>query len=161
MKKSKTFCFKLQNTYRNRKRIKKAWPPSCHQIDIVTKTVKDNINIFTPILVQEFNKLLKFGKFPSDMKLVDVIPVLKMRIEPTKKTTDYKHIIHTLSKVFQRCLYNQLSVHFARNNLWCITKRSCKGFWVSFTGTVGCKTYSIWIKISSARLIYDYLTNRK
>ena len=31
--------------------------------------------MLTPILYQEFNKLLQLGKFPSEMKLVDVTTV--------------------------------------------------------------------------------------
>ena len=48
--------------------------PNSH---IPTKKVKDNIDIFTPILRQEFNKSLELGKCPSEMKLTDVTPVFK------------------------------------------------------------------------------------
>ena len=50
-------------------------PNPSQNSDIPTEIVKDNIDIFTPILHQEFNKSLELGKFPSEMKLVDVTPV--------------------------------------------------------------------------------------
>ena len=43
--------------------------------DIPTKVIKDNIDIFTPILLDEFNKSLALGIFPSSMKLVNITPV--------------------------------------------------------------------------------------
>ena len=45
--------------------------------DIPTKTVKYNFGVFKPILYQEFNKSLNFGKFPSEIKLTDVTSVFK------------------------------------------------------------------------------------
>ena len=43
--------------------------------DISRKIVKDNIDIFTPILHQKFDKSLGLGKLQSEMKLADVTPV--------------------------------------------------------------------------------------
>ena len=45
--------------------------------EIPTKTVKDNFEVFKPILYQEFNKSVKLGKFPSEIKLADVTSVFK------------------------------------------------------------------------------------
>ena len=45
--------------------------------DIPTKVIKDNIDIFTPILLDEFNKSLALGIFPSSMKLANITPVFK------------------------------------------------------------------------------------
>ena len=45
---------------------------SSQNSDIPTKVIKDNVDIFTPISRQEFNKSLELGKFQSEMKLVDV-----------------------------------------------------------------------------------------
>ena len=45
--------------------------------EIPTKTVKDNFKVFKPILFQEFNKSVKLGKFPSEIKLADVTSVFK------------------------------------------------------------------------------------
>ena len=45
--------------------------------DIPTKVIKDNIDIFTPNLLEEFNKSLTLGMFPSSMKLANITPVFK------------------------------------------------------------------------------------
>ena len=45
--------------------------------DIPTKIIKDNIEIFTPVLHQELSKSIETGKFPSEMKSADVTPVFK------------------------------------------------------------------------------------
>ena len=41
------------------------------------KIIKDNIDIFAPILYQGFTKSIETGKFPSAMKLADITPVFK------------------------------------------------------------------------------------
>ena len=45
--------------------------------DIPTKVIKVNIDIFTTILVEEFNKSLALAMFPSSMKLANITPVFK------------------------------------------------------------------------------------
>ena len=83
--------------------------------DIPTKIIQDNIDIFIPILHQEFHKSLELGKFLSEMKLSDVTPVFKKEYRTNKK--NYRpitaiSILSNLSKVLERCLYNQLFVFF-------------------------------------------------
>ena len=50
------------------------------------------------------------GKFPSEVKLVDVTTVFKKEDQTNKKKYRPIKIVSNLSKVFERCLYNQLSV---------------------------------------------------
>ena len=45
--------------------------------DIPTKVIKDNIDIFSPILLEVFNKSLALGRFPSSMTLTNITPVFK------------------------------------------------------------------------------------
>ena len=45
--------------------------------DIPTKVIKDNIDIFSPILLEVFNKSLALGRFPSSMTLANITPVFK------------------------------------------------------------------------------------
>ena len=54
---------------------------------ILTKIIKDNIDIFTPILHQEFNKSLKLGKFWSEMELAGVTSAFKKEDWTEKKKT--------------------------------------------------------------------------
>ena len=89
--------------------------------------VKDNINIFTPILRQEFNKPLELGKFLSEIKLADETLVFKKEDRTNKENYRPISIVSSLSKVFERCLYNQLSVFFDK----ILSKYQCgfrKGF---------------------------------
>ena len=46
--------------------------------DIPTKVIKDNVDIFTPILLEEFNKSLALGSFPSSMKLANIISGIQL-----------------------------------------------------------------------------------
>ena len=131
------------------------------------------------------------------MKLSDVTPVFKKEYRTNKK--NYRpitaiSILSNLSKVFERCLYNQLFVFLDEM----LSKYQCgfrKGFSTQYclinllekwrqsldqgpvfatlltdlSNAFECISYELSIakliaygvKISSVRLIYDYLTNRK
>ena len=80
--------------------------------DIPTKVIKDNINIFTPILLDEFNKSLALGIFPSSMKLANITPVFKKDDRTDKSNYRPTSILPNLPKVFEKCIYNQLSIFF-------------------------------------------------
>ena len=45
--------------------------------DISFKIIKDNADIFASFILQNFNKCITDGKFPDQLKKVDVSPVLK------------------------------------------------------------------------------------
>ena len=60
--------------------------------------------MLTPILYQEFNKLLQLGKFPSEMKLMDVTRVFIKEDRTNKENYEPVSIISNL--------YNQLSLFF-------------------------------------------------
>ena len=80
--------------------------------DIPTKIIKDNIVIFVPILQTKFNESMKLNIFPHSIKSVNITPVFKKN-DPTDKT-NYSpvSILPNLSKVFERCIYKQLSAYF-------------------------------------------------
>ena len=80
--------------------------------DIPTKVIKENIDIFTPILLDEFNKSLALGIFPSSMKLANITRVFKK--DDTTDKSNYRpiSILPNLSKIFEKCIYNQLSIFF-------------------------------------------------
>ena len=95
--------------------------------DIPTKVIKDNIDIFTPILLEEFNKSLRLRKFPSSMKLANITPVFKKDDRTDKSNYRPISILPNLSKIFEKCIYNQLSVFFDK----VLSKYQCgfrKGF---------------------------------
>ena len=76
--KSNTFCFSnITHTEIKKELNKLDFSKSSPNSYIPTKIVKDNIDIFIPILHQEFTKSLELGKCLCEIKLVDVPPVLK------------------------------------------------------------------------------------
>ena len=99
--------------------------------DIPTKVIKDNIDIFTPILLEEFNKSLALAVFPSSIKLANITQLFK-KVDRTDKS-NYRpiSILPNLSKVFEKCIYNQVSVFFDK----VLSKYQCgfrKGFSVMY-----------------------------
>ena len=82
--------------------------------DIPAKVIKDNIDIFTPILLDEFNKSLALGIFPSSMKLANITPVFKKDDRTDKSNYRPISILPNLSKIFEKCIYNQLSIFLTK-----------------------------------------------
>ena len=85
---------------------------TAQESDIPTKINKDNIDIFSPILYQEFNKSIETGKFPSEMKSADVTQVFKKEDRTKKDNHRPISVLPNLSKVFERCIYSKLSLYF-------------------------------------------------
>ena len=78
---------------------------------IPTKIVKDNIDIFVPVLLTEFNESLKLNRDPHSMKST-ITPVFKKNDRTDKLNYRSVSILPNLSKVFERCIYKQLSAYF-------------------------------------------------
>ena len=74
------------------------------------------------ILYQKVNQLIETSKFPSEMKSIDVTLIFKK--EDQKKKDNYRpiSILTNLLKLFERCIYNQLSLYF--NNI--LSKSQCR-----------------------------------
>ena len=82
------------------------------QFDIPTKIVKMNSSIFSELLCTEFNKSLEVCEFPKIMKLADVTPVYKKGNRFKKENYRPVSILSNLSKIFEKCIYKQLSPFF-------------------------------------------------
>ena len=80
--------------------------------DIPINVTKDNADILIPILLEEFNKSLALGKFPASMKLANITPVFKKDDRTDKNNYRPISILPNLTKIFEKCIYNQLSVLF-------------------------------------------------
>ena len=80
--------------------------------DIPTKIIKDNIDIFVPVLLTEFNESLKLSRFPHSMKSANITPVFKNNDRTDETNYRPVSILPNLSKVFERCIYKQLSAYF-------------------------------------------------
>ena len=81
--------------------------------DIPTKIIKQNVDIFTEYLFHEFEKSL-FEKFEytSLFKFADITPVHKKGSRFEKNNYRPVSILPVLSKVFEKCLYKQISSYF-------------------------------------------------
>ena len=71
-----------------------------------------NIDIFSELLYFEVYKTIEFSTFPFCMKLPDVTPVYKKGNRSVKDNYRPVSILPNLSKVFERCLYKQMSPYF-------------------------------------------------
>ena len=85
---------------------------ACQDSDIPTKVIKSNSDIFTDALYSEFNRSLETSVFPPSMKLANVTPVHKKGNRSEKDNYRPVSILPNLSKVFERCIYNQIAQFF-------------------------------------------------
>ena len=73
-----------------------------HNLDIPTKIVKANADIFTEILFTEFERSLEINNFPTSMKLANVTSVHKKGSQSEKGNYRPVSILPNLSKVFEK-----------------------------------------------------------
>ena len=69
-------------------------------LDIPTKIIKKNSDIFSDILLKEFNKSLEIRKFPSSLKIANVSPVYKKGNRSDKDNYRPVSVLPNLSKNF-------------------------------------------------------------
>ena len=76
--------------------------------DITIHLLKTFSYIVTEKLTDVINKSINEGKFPSELKLADVIPCFK-KDDPTNKS-NYRpsSILSAVSKVYEKVIYNQI-----------------------------------------------------
>ena len=77
--------------------------------DIPFKVIKDNDDIFTNFILQNFNKCIIDGKFPDQLKKADIIPVFKKGNHNDKANYRSVSILPSLSKIYERLIYNQIN----------------------------------------------------
>ena len=83
-------------------------------LDIPTKIIKQNVDIFTPYFHESFNNMLEYSSFPNEMKNADVIPIFKKGSRTDRENYRPVSILPNSSKVFERLLFKQLSCHFEK-----------------------------------------------
>ena len=89
------------------------------------KIIKDNIDIFSEFLFHNFNNSIFDATFPSELKNADVIPVFKKKDRNNVENYRLVSILPNLSKIYQRCLYDQMYKFF---NHVILSKYFLKGF---------------------------------
>ena len=80
--------------------------------DIPSKIIKQNWDIFSRIIHNQFNNSLKTSVFPEELKNADVIPVFKKGSRNDIENYRPVSILPNISKIFERCIYKQLYSYF-------------------------------------------------
>ena len=81
---------------------------------IPTKMIKDNKNLFSYFISTSFNNAVNKGVFPKELKQADIKPIYKKESRNEKENYRPVSILPNLSKIFERCMYDQLKDHFNR-----------------------------------------------
>ena len=107
-KRNLSFSFK----FINRKKIfnglqKLKSKKACQGSDIPVKIIKENINIITDFIYNNFNNSLFSLDFPSDLKNTDITKKDSKNVENYRPVS----ILPVLSKVYERCMYDQMYVY--------------------------------------------------
>ena len=82
---------------------------ACQDTDIPTKIVKEDANIFANVLVSNFHDSIEKSNFPSILKNATMAPVFKKVNRNSKDNYRPISILPNISKIFQRCIFRQLS----------------------------------------------------
>ena len=84
------------------------------QGDIPTKILKDNKHLFSCFISASFNNAVNKGVFPNELKQADIKPIYKKESRNEKENYRPISILSNLSKIFERCMYDQLKDHFEK-----------------------------------------------
>ena len=82
------------------------------QVDIPTKIIKDNKDLFSCFISASINNAVNKGVFPNELKQVDIKPIYKKESRNKKENYRPINILSNLSKIVARCIYYQFKDHF-------------------------------------------------
>ena len=82
------------------------------QNDIPTKILKENTEVLARYFHKNINFCIENSIFPSDLKLADVTPAFKKKYKTSKYNYRPITILPNISKIYERCLYNQMQTYF-------------------------------------------------
>jgi len=108
-----SFSFREVNESEVRKKISSLKGSKSHQQnDIPTKILQDNIDIFCPYIKENFVDCINECEFPDILKHADITPIHKKDTKCDTKNYRPISILPNLSKIYERCIYDQLYVYF-------------------------------------------------
>ena len=85
--------------------------------NIPTKIIKENMDIISNIFYDNINQCFSKSFFPDGLKRAEVIPVFKKDIKKDSKNLKENYrpvsILPNITKIYETCLYNELSSYFA------------------------------------------------
>ena len=85
---------------------------ACQGSDIPVKIIKENINIATNCIYNNFNNSLLSSYFPSNLKNAEITPIFEKQDRENVENYRLVNILMVLSKVYERCMYNQMYSYF-------------------------------------------------
>ena len=74
--------------------------------------MKHNKELFSYFISASFNNAVIKGVFPDKLKQADIKPIYKTVSRNKKENCRSVSILPNLSKIFERCMYDQLKDHF-------------------------------------------------
>ena len=108
-----SFAFNFVTPQEIERELKSLNPSKASQSnDIPTKILKENCDIFAKFVATDFNDSILRSVFPKQLKLADIIPVFKKDSRTSKQNYRPISILPNLSKVYERCIYKQMSSYF-------------------------------------------------
>ena len=76
------------------------------------KNIKDNKDLFSYFISASFNNAVNKGVFPNELKHADIKPIYKKESRNEKENYRPVSILPNSSKIFERCMYDQLKDYF-------------------------------------------------
>ena len=114
---SSSFSFKFATINEVKKSINNLDPKKAAQReDIYTSILKANADFFASYVCNDINASISSSTFPNQLKEADIIPAHKKKSKLSKENYRPISILPNISKVYERCLYDQLSAYF--NNIF-------------------------------------------
>ena len=77
-----------------------------------TKVLKQNAAFFEKYSCDDINASIRSSKFHNELKEADIVPVHKKKSKLSKENYRPISILPNISKVYERCLYDQMSNFF-------------------------------------------------
>ena len=82
------------------------------QNDILTKILKENSEAFARYFHKNINFYIENSIFPPDLRFASVTPASKKKSKTSKDNYRPISILPNISKIYERCLYNQTQTYF-------------------------------------------------
>ena len=74
--------------------------------------MNENYGIFATFIPENFNNTIKNSVFPVSLKQADIKPIYRKESRSEKENYRPVIILPNLSKIYERCLYTQMSKYF-------------------------------------------------
>ena len=147
--------------------------------DIPIKIIHDNVDIFADFIAESFKGAIKTSNFSDCLKLADITPLHEKGRKDNKENYKPVSILPTLSKIFEKILFEQISVFFDKflsdqqygfRKGYSVDKGKAFGALLTDLSKVfNCLDHELLIaklnaygfNLPALRLIHDYLSNRK